>query len=155
MVVSVPMWPPASIPSPITASTPERSSLCARETEFTTGITLIRLPSRSANISQDCPPQWSTLVPVKDDLEHFFRWGERSIRFTPTGLEVISRAFLSRHAASPRVHYQRRSAPILQPPETAAASSAVATQAIPPCRMGYSIPNNSVILVFNFPSSFT
>ncbi len=47
-------------------------------------------------------------------------------------------------------------APIIPKPpafETAAASSAVATQAMPPCIIGYSIPSISHISVLNIATS--
>ncbi len=41
MVASSPMWPPASVPSAMTASAPKRSMRLASAAEATTGITLM------------------------------------------------------------------------------------------------------------------
>ena len=137
------------MPSAITASTPALSILFARATDATTGITLapillnfsIYLPGLPAPVVitlTSCLTTTSTTSSTK---------GERSIILTPNGFLVISFAFtisLSTQSAG-----ALPAAIIPSPPasDTAEASSASATHAIPPCIMGYFISNNSQISV--------
>ncbi len=72
--------------------------------------------------------------------------GDRSIRFTPKGLVVSSFAFLISFL---NISGLIKAEPIIpRPPafDTAAASSAVETHAIPPCKSGYLIFRSSHIL---------
>ena len=134
MVVCLPIWPPASMPSTTMASAPAASIRLASFTLGTTGITL--MPA-AWNFSI-----WGTGLPAPKVTKATFSsqsisiisaiLGAISITFTPKGLSV---SFFALRTSS-RVHSTVRpplpimpAAPAL---ETAAAKTASLVQAIPP-----------------------
>ena len=134
MVVISPTWPPDSVPSAMTASTPRRTRRLARMVAATTGMTLMPwsfqagtyLPGLPAPVVTTWTPS-SMMTRAISSAQGFI-----SIRFTPKGLSVSS---LAR-----RISWRRRwpsQAPVAIMPsapalEQAAANSPVAMLAMPP-----------------------
>lgn len=138
MVVSSPMWPPDSVPSATTASAPARSIRLAIPAEATTGITLMPaafhasmylpgLPAPVVTTATFCSAQMRATSSAK---------GLMSMTFTPKGLSV--RDFASRIIASTTSPGAAAAPMSPRPPalDTAAASFASATHAMPPWKTG-------------------
>lgn len=150
MVVSSPMCPPLSPPSATTAAAPRFSTSFATPTEATTGTTLIPASNHAGIYLPGFPAPVvrtgtfsSTTTRATSSTK-----GLISITLTPKGLSVISRHLrISARSCSPLEFIP---AIIPRPPafETAEARDASATQAMPPWKIGYSMPNNSQIGVF-------
>ena len=138
MVVNFPMWPPASIPSAMTASAPIFSIRLAKATLGTTGITVIPASWKRAMCLLGFPaPVVTTFTPSSMTRSTMSSAkGERSIMLTPKGRSVKDLilsilAFTTSLGAFPPPMIPR-------PPafETAPAKSPSATQAIPPWKIG-------------------
>ena len=148
--VRVPICPPPSMPSMTIASAPEAAILLASFTLGTTGITLI--PALCIFSIQGtglpAPVVINATFSSQTRSAISFTLGAISIRLTPKGLSVRLFAFLISSATHSVV---RPPVPIIPAPpasETAAANTPSLLQAMPPCTIGYRIPNNSQNLFF-------
>ena len=157
MVVNLPICPPASIPSAMTASAPSFSIRFAKATEGTTGITVMPASWKRSMYFPGFPaPVVTTLTPssiTKSTMSS--AKGERSMILTPKGLSVMD---LTRSIFALTTSLGAFPPPMIpRPPalDTAPARSPSATQAIPPWKIGYLMFNNSVIRVCIVPSSFS
>ena len=138
MVVNLPMCPPASIPSAMTASAPIFSIRFAKATLGTTGMTVIPASwKRDIYLLGFPAPVVTTLTPSSITRSTMSSTnGDRSMMLTPKGLSVSALilsifAFTTSFGAFPP--------PIIPKPpalETAPAKSPSATQAIPPWKIG-------------------
>ena len=150
IVVNSPMCPPASVPSATIASAPRPSIRFANPVDATTGTTLIpALFHASIYFPGEPAPVVTTAT-----SSSITTWAKSGVcgfinmMFTPNGLSVSDFAF--------RISSRNNSLSIEpaainpRPPasETAEARLASATQAMPPCMIGYFIPNSSVSVVF-------
>ncbi len=134
IVVNLPICPPASIPSKMTASAPIFSILFAKATEGTTGITLMLCSLKRAMYLAGLPAPVVTTGTCSSQTKSTISSakGESNIILTPKGCSVNSLTFLisffttSFGALPPAI--------IPNPPafDTALANEASATQAIPP-----------------------
>ena len=134
MVVNLPIWPPASIPSAITASTPNFSMRLARATLGTTGITVIPAAWRRSIYFPGFPaPVVTTFTPssmTKSTMSS--AKGDKSMILTPKGLSVIDLTLSMLALTTSLGAFPPPMIP--RPPalDTAPAKSPSATQAIPP-----------------------
>ncbi|CAG5616410.1 Uncharacterised protein [Streptococcus pneumoniae] len=138
MVVNLPICPPASIPSAITASAPIFSMRLAKATLGTTGITIIPASwKRSIYLLGFPAPVVTTLTPSSITRSTISSTkGDKSMMLTPKGLSVND-LILSILALT--TSFGAFPPPIIPNPpalETAPAKSPSATQAIPPWKIG-------------------
>ena len=138
MVVNLPICPPASIPSAMTASAPIFSIRLARATLGTTGITVIPASwKRSMYLLGFPAPVVTTLTPSSMTRSTISSTkGDKSMILTPKGLSVND-LILSIFALT--TSFGAFPPPIMPSPpalETAPAKSPSATQAIPPWKIG-------------------
>ena len=134
MVVRSPTWPPDSPPSATIAHAPMRSHILAMATEGTTGMTLRPFSTQFLMYLEGSPAPVTTTGTFSSTTTcaTSSAKGESSITFTPKGLSVISRIFwISARSCSP---LEFMPAMMPRPPalETAPASDASDTQAMPP-----------------------
>ena len=141
-----PIWPPASEPSMMIASTPDRTSFLASAAVGAKHISLAPKPLILAIAAPDGSPPASTtwLTPCRPQISiSSSSCGCRVIRFTPNGLLVSARVAMisaSRMAGGIDPQAITPKPPALEMAETRWRSE---TQVIAPAMMAWRVPRNS------------
>ena len=154
IVVSSPMWPPASQPSATTASAPMRSMRAASAEDATTGTTFMPASFQAAMKFAGLPAPVVT-TSTRSLVSSSATWGacgSMSMTFAPMGASpAISRAM--RTCSSIHASGAPPQAIMPKPPaaDTAPASLPSAMRAMAPWMTGTRMPKRSVTRVFIHP----
>ena len=133
IVLTSPMWPPASMPEHTTASAPKSSIFLATLAEGTTGITLMPAAFQAAIkfLGEPAPVDTTGTFSSMMTCEISSTFFMSSMTLTPKGLSVssLTRRMFSRSASAEPTELRMPRPPALL---TAAVKSASDTAAMPP-----------------------